>query len=72
MSGARIDDDDWRLGRIDASAGGRHDPDELIVDRPGQSAAVAHQFHRKDQHVGKVLHNALTVIVSALPKRVQK
>jgi hypothetical protein len=72
MSGARIDDDDWRLGWINVSPGGRRDADEEIVDWPGQSAAVAHQFDRKVQHVGNVLRGVLAGIVAALAQRVQK
>jgi hypothetical protein len=72
MSGARIDDDDWRLGWIDAGGGGRHYADEPIVDWLGQSAAVAHKFDRKVQDVGNVLRGALAVVVAALAERVQK
>ena len=42
MAGARIDDDERRLGRIDLRAVGRDDAHQGIVHRPRQGASVAH------------------------------
>ena len=47
VAGARIDDDDGCLGRIDLHASGWDDPDQDIIDRPFQGAAVVHHLRLK-------------------------
>ncbi len=51
MAGARIDDDERPAGRIDFDAFRRNDPDERVVDRPLERAAVDDEFHRVFEHV---------------------
>ena len=55
VAGARIDDDDRRLRRIDRDSVGRNDAHERVIDRPLQRAAVAQDFHREGQHMRRLL-----------------
>jgi hypothetical protein len=71
VAGARIDDDDRRLRRIDDLAFGRNDAHEPIIDRPGQSAAVAHELGPKLEHVGDLFLGALAKNIAALAQRIR-
>ena len=72
VAGARIDDDDRRLRRIDLRAGGRNDADQRVVHRPLQRAAVAHQLGLEVQHVRNLLGAVLQIDVAALSQDIEK
>jgi hypothetical protein len=72
VPGARIDDDDRRLCRINDLAVGRNDAYEPIVDGLRQSAAVAHKLGPKLEHVGDLLLRALAENIPALAQRVEE
>ena len=71
VAGARIDDDDGRLGRIELHVVGWDDPDQGIVDGPLQRASVAHQLRLEVENVRSFLRAVLQVDVAAFPQNIQ-
>ena len=72
MAGARVDDDEGRLGRIDRFVVERDDAHQRIVHRPGQGTAVEDGLELEAQHVRRVLGTALEGDVAALTQRVKR
>jgi len=71
MPGAWVDDHKGRLGRIRGRPFGRNDPDEEIVDRPWQGAAVEDRLEGEAQHVGNVLRTPLDEGVPAFTQGIE-
>ena len=72
VAGARIDDDEWTLARIDLDAGGRHDAHQHIVHRPRQLAAVHDELAAELQHMRRGLCGMLPIALAALLEDVQE
>ena len=66
MAGARIDDDEWSLRRINLDAGRRDDTRQTIIDRPFEAAAVHDQLGFELKHVRRGLRHVLTILIAAL------
>ena len=71
VSGARIDDHDWRLGGINLDPYRRNDLHEQIVHRTLQRPAVADKFSGKIEDMRRFLRGALDVLVASLPQRIE-
>ena len=72
VAGARVDDDDRRLGGIDRDAGRRNDARKPVVDRALQGPPVPHQFCLKVEHMRDFLRGVLMVIIASFSQRIQK
>ena len=70
VPGTRIDHHERALQRIDHHPGRRLDPHQQIVDRPGEGAAVQHQFGVEAQHMRHRLVLLRVVLVAALAHHV--
>src|SRR5215211_5527027 len=70
MSGARIDDDERTAGRIDVDPFRRNDPDQNIIDRPLECAAVDDELCRVVEHVRSDLGQMLLVLIATLAQHV--
>ena len=72
VAGARIDDDEWTLARIDLDTLGRHDAYQGIVHRPWQLAAIHDELAAELQHMRRGLCGMLLIALAALLEDVQK
>src|SRR5690348_16736573 len=72
MAGARIEDDEGSLARIDLDAGGRHDANQAIVDRARQLQPAHDQLEVEIEHVWRVLRLVREMIVAALTHDVEE
>ena len=72
VPGARIDDDDRRLRRIDRHVRRRDDAHQRVVDRPLQRPAVEHDFGGKLSTCGASLAACATLDVAAFVERLEK
>ena len=65
MSGARVDDDERPARRIELDAGRWNDPDERVIDRPIERAAIDKELHLVVEHMRGGLSQMLAVLVAA-------
>ena len=72
VPGARVDDDDRRLRRIDRHVRRRDDAHEQVIDRPIQLPAVEHDFGLEAQHMRRLLRRLRDVNVAALVQRLEE
>ena len=72
VAGARIDDDEWTLVRIDLDALRRHDAYQRVVHWPRQLAAVHDEFAAELQHMRRSLCGMLPIALAALLQDIQK
>ena len=66
VSGARIDDDEGPLERVDRHGFWRDNAGQHIVDRAGKIVAVHHQLGLHAEHIGRLLGHVALVLISAL------
>ena len=66
VPGARIDDDDRRLHRIDGDAVRRSDAHEPVVDRAGQLPSIDDELVGEVQHIWDILRGLGEMDVSPL------
>ncbi len=66
VAGARVHHQEGAFDRVRFHAGRRLDPQEAVIDRPGQLAAIEHQFEFHAEHVGRALGHVIVVLVAAL------
>ena len=71
MAGARVDDDEGRLGRIDRLVVERDNAHQCVVHRLGQGTAVEDGLELEAEHVGCVLGAVLEGDVAALAQQVE-
>ena len=72
VAGARIDDDDGCLGRIELRVVGWDDADQGIVHGPFQRAPVAHHLRLEMENVRNLLGAVLQVGVAAFPQNIEE
>jgi hypothetical protein len=72
MAGAGIENDEGRLCGVDSRAGGRHDPDQHVIDWFVQRAAVAHDLKVELKYVGGELSAPLQGGVAALAQCIKR
>src|ERR1700722_7690089 len=72
VAGARIDDDDRRLLRIDLRAGRRNDAHQRVVHRSLQLASVAQYLGLEVQHMRNLLGAVFLIDVAALAHDIEK
>ena len=71
VPGARVDDHEGPLPHVDRDARGRGDPDQPVVDRALELAAVGDEVAGEAQDVRRLLGHVLVVLVAALPHDVE-
>ena len=54
MPGARVEDNERPLARVDRGAFGRDDPHQAVIHRPRQQAPIEHEFGIEAQHMGRL------------------
>ena len=72
VPGARVDDDDGRLRRIDRHVRRRDDAHQEVIDRPLQRPAVEHDLGGEAQHVRRLLGRLRSLDVAPLVERLEK
>jgi len=72
VAGARIDDDEGALQRVDRDSLGRHDAHQLVIDRARQCASVHQHLGFEAEHAGLGLHDVLEVLVAAMAHDVEE
>ena len=72
VPGARIENNERPLARIDRSARGRNDPHQGVIDRLRQRAPVEHEFGLEAQHMRRLAGVVLEIIVAALAQHVEQ
>ena len=66
VTGARIDDDEGSLRRINLDAGRRNDTRQTIIDRPFEPPAVDDQLGLIIEHMRRGLGQVLAILIAAL------
>ena len=72
VPGARVDDDDRRLQRIDRHVRRRDDAHQEVIDRPLQRPAVEHELGGEAQDMRRLLGRLLALNVAALVEHLEK
>jgi len=72
MSGARVEHDERSLVLVGGCASRRDYPHQPVIHRPGQRAAVEHQFGFKAQHIRRLAGVVFDAVVAALPQHIQQ
>jgi len=72
LAGARIDDDDRPLARVELDAGRGKDTDQRVVDRSGQRGAVQHKLEIVNQDRLDAMRAHLRVLIAAPAQNVHE
>ena len=72
VTGARIEDDERPLARINGGLLGRDDARQSVIHRPRERPAIEHQFGIEAQHVRRFAGIVLDIVVAALPEDIPK
>ena len=72
VAGARVDDHERPLPRVDLDALGRQDADEQVIDRPLEPSAVEHQIGLVVEHVRRDLRPVRLVLDGASAHHVEE
>ena len=72
VAGARVDDHNRRLRRIDRRVRRRDDAREKVIDRPFQRPAVEHEFGLEGQDMRDLLRGLRKRNIAALVERLEK
>ena len=72
VPGTRIDDHERPRGLTNLDSCRRHDPNEGIIDRTLQRAAIDQKLACEFEHMGSGLGGVLAIGIAALPQHIQQ
>ena len=72
VTGARIEDDERPLARINGGLLGRDDARQSVIHRPRERPAIEHELGSKAQDVRRFAGIVLDIVVAALPEHIPK